>query len=352
MLHLRDGKKWTLFVGILLLTLSTMTRTSFAVLWVAVACFQTIRIWRKETDLKSSWLPFFTGAVVFTAWWLWSMHLRYEYGSLFLSSLLPVRTIEDAVNVLQNVHDRWRFHYFQQLQHWLCVAIAVGAIITLIIKGEKHNTTGTKLSLWWFWAIWLFGELLFATVMSQQYSDHDYYFLDSFFLPIVFLLLLLLNALPNPSKRWIRIIVLSVVLIITSFMTIEACRMQTVRRLEGTEALQTAIRYKAANQMLEEAGIGSKDLRFMTLFSYPQNLPFTMMDREGYAVMWTIPKVVEHALTFDYDYIIVEDEVYQKEFDEAPYILSRLRRLTGNGELSVCELSDSVLHTTADHFFE
>ncbi len=77
-----------------------------------------------------------------------------------------------------------------------------------------------------------------------------------------------------------------------------------------------------------------------------------MMDREGYAVMWTVPEIVEHALTLDFDYIIVEDEVYRHEFDEAPYILPRLQRIAGNGELSVCVLSDSVLHPYAGHFFE
>ena len=34
------------------------------------------------------------------------------------------------------------------------------------------------------------------------------------------------------------------------------------------------------------------------------------------------------------------------------FILPRLQRLAGNGEISVCTLSDSVLHPTADHFFE
>ena len=129
--------------------------------------------------------------------------------------------------------------------------------------------------------------------------------------------------------------------------------MQRERRREGVEALETAVRYKNANQMLEKAGFGSQELRFLTLFSYPQNTPFVMMNREGYAVMWTDPKVVAHALTFDYDYILVEDEVYRREFEEAPFqVLPRLKRLAGNGEISVCTLSDSVLHSTADHFFE
>ena len=320
-----------------------MERTSFAVLWVAVGSFQMLRIWHGEARLRSSWLPFAAGAVLFAAWWLWSMHLRQQYGSLFLGSLLPVRNMDEAREVLQYVHDRWQFQYYQRIQHWLYVAVAVGAIITLIVKGKKSSVRAKGLSLWWLLAIWMFGEMLFAVAMSQQYADHDYYFLDSLYLPIVMLFVGLLGILPNPSRQWSRIGALVIVLTLTSFMTVEACHTQRTRRLEGVEALTTAIRYKNANRMLEETGYGSKDLRFLTLFSYPQNTPFVMMDREGYAVMWVDTSVVTHALTFDYDYILVEDEVYRREFEEANFILPRLQRLAGNGEISVCALSDSVL---------
>ena len=68
--------------------------------------------------------------------------------------------------------------------------------------------------------------------------------------------------------------------------------------------------------------------------------------------MWTHKDLLDHAVKFDYDYIIVEDEVYRREFEEAESILSRLQRIAGNGELSICTLSDSTLHTTAEHFFK
>ncbi|MBR4912787.1 MAG: glycosyltransferase family 39 protein [Bacteroidales bacterium] len=351
-LYLHDDKIWKLYMALLLITLSMMTRTSFAVLWVAVGCFQMLRIWRGEARFRSSWLPFVAGALLFAAWWLWSMHLRQQYGSLFLGSLLPVQNMDEAREVLQYVHDRWMFHYYQRIQHWLYVVVAVGAVVTLIFKGKKSKVEGKRLSLWWLLAIWMLGEVLFALAMSQQYADHDYYFLDSFYLPIVMSFAGLLSILPNPSKQWVRVAALAVVLAFTAYMTVVACRMQRTRRQEGVEALTTAIRYKNANRMLSETGYGSKDLRFLTLFSYPQNTPFVMMNREGYAVMWNDTVVVAHALTFDYDYILVEDEVYRREFDAASYILPRLQRLAGDGELSVCTLSDSVLHPTADHFFE
>ncbi len=352
-LYLRDDKLWTLYVSLLLLTLAMMTRTSFAVLWVAVACFQGLRILRKEARFSTSWLPFVAGIVLFAAWWLWNAHLRQEYGSLFLSSLLPVKSLENARYVLQNVHDRWRFHYFQQMQHWFFVLMAVGAVVTLMVKGKQPHGEDKRLSIWWLLAFWFFGELLFVAAMSKQFCDHDYYFLDSLFLPIALLLVVLLSVVPNLTKSWSQLMATIIVLFFCGFMTVEACHMQRERRLEGVDALQTAIRYKTANAMLEKAGYGSQELRFLTLFSYPQNTPFVMMDREGYAVMWTDSNVVAHALTFDYDYILVEDEVYRREFAAAPFqILPRLQRIAGNGEISVCTLSDSVLHPTAEHFFE
>ena len=351
-LYWRSDKTWQLYISLLLLSLSMMTRSSFAVLWVAVAGFHVLRLWRHEVRFRSTWLPFVLGAALFASWWLWNLHLRHEYGSLFLGSLLPVHKLEDAKFVMQNVHDRWRFHYFMRMSHWLYVAVAAGALVTLIVKRKSPQTEGKRLSPWWLLAIWVFGEILFVVAMSQQFSDHDYYFLDSLYLPVVLSFAGLLCILPNPSERWIRIIVLTGVLIISGFMTVKACQMQKTRRLEGTEALTTAIRYKNANQLLEQIGCGSKDLRFLTLFSYPQNLPFVMMDREGYAVMWNRPSVVNHALTFKYDYILVEDELYRNLFEEARYILPRLQRLAGNGEISVCVLADSVIHPTAEHFFE
>ena len=351
-LYLREDRSIYLYVSLLFLTLSMMTRMSFAVLWVAVACFQLLRIIRHEAKLSSSWLPFVAGIAIFAAWWLWSMHLRQEYGSLFLSSLLPVKDSTQAHEIFQNVHDRWRFHYFLRLHHWLYVVVAAGAVISIVFKKKTTSLSNNKLSLWWLLVIWIFGEMLFAIAMMQQYCDHDYYFLDSFFLPIILLLAGMLNLLPNPEGRWVKITSLMIVLVLLGFMTSGAWRMQQERRLEGVESLKTAIRYKGANKMLEEAGYASQDLRFLTMFSYPQNTPFVMMNRKGYAVMWTNPKIVSHALTFDYDYILVEDEVFRKEFENAPYILPYLRRLVGNGELSLCERSDTIIHPTAEHFFE
>ena len=75
-----------------------------------------------------------------------------------------------------------------------------------------------------------------------------------------------------------------------------------------------------------------------------------MMDREGYVVMWNDSTVVNHALAFPFDAIIIEDNVFQNKFDEAP-VLGRLHRIAGNDTLSLCRLADTVVNVTSDDFF-
>ena len=349
-LHTRRKSDGWLYVSLLMLTLAMLQRTSMAVLWVAVAGFHFLRLLRRETSLRRTWLPFALGAVAFAAYYVWNMHLRRDYGSLFLASLMPVDSVDHARNVFQNVHDRWQFHYFQRLQHWLAVALLLAAIVCRLL-GIRQSAQPKGLSPWWLLAIYAFGEILFGIAMLAQYKDHDYYFLDSFFLPMLLLMALLLGMLPNTTRQWSRWLSAAAVAALVVPMTLQACRMQDERRKEGTEALATAVNYKSANRLLESAGYGSADTRLLALFAYPQNTPFCMMDRQGYVVMWNDTAVVNHALTFPYDIIVVEDDVYRRDFDEAGYILGRLQRIGGNDTLSLCRLADSTLHTTADHFF-
>ena len=349
-LHLRfepQGGKW-LWVALAMLTLSMLQRTSLAVLWIAVACFHFLRLLRKETSWRRTWLPFATGAVVFVAYYLWNSHLRNENGSLFLASILPAHNSEHALDILQDVHDRWRFHYFQRSQHWLAVLLIVAVVVLEIMRrNPKHEG---PISLWWLVAIWFFGELLFVVAMSAQFRDHDYYFLDSLFLPIVFSMALLTAELPALKGRAVQMAGGTAVVALVVLMTFQAIRMQDVRRQEGVEALNTAVAYKSANRLLAQAGVDD-NAHLLALFAYPQTTPFCMMNREGYVVMWTNPEVVAHALTFPYDYIIIEDNSFRECFNEAP-VLSRLQRLAGNGLLSLCLLSDSTLNPTPDIFFQ
>ena len=94
-----------------------------------------------------------------------------------------------------------------------------------------------------------------------------------------------------------------------------------------------------------------RDAKILSLYAYPQNGPFIQMKRKGYTVMQHKENIVNAALTWDFDYIVVEDNIYRDNFEERKEVLSRLSKVAGNGRISVCTLSDTVVCESADEFF-
>ncbi|MBR1850680.1 MAG: hypothetical protein IJ789_04825 [Bacteroidales bacterium] len=346
------GKRVALPVAVALLTLATMMRTSMAVLWVAVAAFHLLRIFRGEASLRRAWLPYAVAVILFAAWQLWSAHLRHEYGSLFLGRLMLPRDWEQVQWVWQAVNNGWKYHYFTRAHYWLLIIVVVGALVMAFVgrnKGVKPQRQ--KLSLWWLLAIWLFGELLFVGAMFVQFHDHDYYFLDSMFLPVVFLFALSLSRLPRVQGSGVAMVV-GLILIGASFMMVkDATNMQRTRRTDGLPSLQTAVNYKSANRLLRSCGVDNTDVRLVTLLAYPQNTPACMMNRQCLAVMWAIDSVANYVLSQPFDYVLIEDAAFEEKFEALPDVLGRLQRIGGNDTLSVCRLADSVVNVSCNDFF-
>ena len=79
----------------------------------------------------------------------------------------------------------------------------------------------------------------------------------------------------------------------------------------------------------------SKDAKILTLYAYPQNTPFIMMNRKGYTLMNEKDLSLETAISFDYDYVIIENEVYDKKRKEKSELSSDLEYVADNGKISI-----------------
>ena len=201
--YVKKKKRVYFAVGFAFLTLAAMIRMPQIVLLMAVCGFELLRIIRKEAQLRGNILIIAIAFACYLGVFLWNIHLKNLYDSMFLGKLRPPENMEDVQFVYQNIQERWMFHYFQRIQHWMvAVILAVTAIYALIIqirKRKNHTTTSAtneaepsrkSLSLWWLLGIYILGELAYCGSMLLQYSDHDYYFLDSLFFSIIFLFIL------------------------------------------------------------------------------------------------------------------------------------------------------------------
>lgn len=337
-------------LAIVLLTLGAMTRTSQAVALVAVCSFELLRILRRETTFMNKIPAVVLGALAIVGYLLWNSHLRAEHGSLFLNQLMPPRNWEELQTVWAMIVKDYEYCYFGQVQQWFMVAVAIGALaFSLIQRNKKRHER--SLPIGWLAAIWTFGELLFVAAMWRQFSHHDYYFLDSLWLPVLFWMTLCMKTIPGP-KQWIML----AVLILASIPMYNEAKHTLQQSYAGYDmATDCYQNYLGSDRWLDEEGV-SRDARILSFLSYPQNSPFIQMGRKGYSIMWQgtdayVDVILWKAAQFDFDYIVVEDYLVRSFFDQYRYLLERAQRIGGNQRLSLCTLADSTINTCADDFF-
>ena len=330
------------------LTLAMLMRTTFAIELIAILCFELLRIFRKESTFLDKLPSVLISAALFLAYFLWNKHLRNLYGTLFLNELLPPEDWQDAKELIADTYHNWTYHYFQKFQYFVFYFIALSAIVVSLYQSTKNKKKSTAfqkkpLSLWWLPLIEIFGCLLFSVAMMQQLPFHDYYLIDTFFLPILLLTALTLNTLPKVKEtRYIgwRAFLTG---IICTIMVINTRATQVERREIENDALVSYEHFQDADLLLDSLNI-PHDAKILCLYGYAQNGPFIQMQRKGYTVMTNDNDLLETAFNWDFDYIIVENEKFKASFQEKSIPLSKLKRIGGNDHLSVCTADNNWIY--------
>lgn len=342
--YLDDKNIRTFILSSIFITISVLIRTSFAVIWIAILCFEFLRIIRKETTFIDKILPVGISFMVFFSYYLWNRHLTAENGTMFLSELMPAENWNDFWQELTNALNNWKLHYFGKIHYNIFLLITAFALLYFIFtRIENIRTIKSKsyksLSLWILFMITLLGEMLFTLAMARQFRNHDYYFIDTYFLPLLLLLILILNILPRIDNYKRSFFFGLIAILFISLMTDNVGEMQKQRRRNywGPTAVRTIKNYQGSEHFLDSIGI-SKDAKILTLWAYPQNTPFILMNRKGFAEMYYDKEKLDAGMTFDYDYVVVENELYNKENNgEWQYIFNELKYHSDNGKIMIFE---------------
>jgi hypothetical protein len=346
--YLIENKNKDFWLSILLLTLAALSRTTFAIPIVAVLAVEFIRLLKKETKLVPKIVPLSISILTLISYLLYNGYLREKYGSIFLNHILPPDSIGQAKEIIKYVYDNWFFQYFTRPHYVIFVAIILLSAYFIAIR--KSNIHKAKAYFVLLTLTYMFGCLIFAFLMLRQFPAHDYYFLDTFFLPIIMFLIFILSLIPVAEKRNLKIVTVTSVCIISCILILQPIKSQEKRRETGfwdrTEA--TINNYKNSSEFLDSLDI-SKSSKMLVIDAVAPNIPFILMQRKGFAVMKTNQENIEEALKWDYDYIVVQNEYFIPEiYMPYPDILSKLNKIANNGKISVCKLSDNNQQSLLD----
>lgn len=339
---LLNKKTSSYYLGLIFLTLAALSRSTFVIPLLAICGFDIALALFEKQNTRLLLKKGFSVAMcfsVFIGYFWYNSYLRNKYGSIFLNELMPASSFSEAKEILKAIKDNWKWHYFSKW-HYLVFALLSLCAAFYIIKG-KYKTSKHQYSLLVYSLVYLIGSLFFVLAMLKQFPAHDYYFLDSLFIPILLFLILTTSFIQISQKKIFVGITVLFLIIISVPLIINAKKMQEVRRETGSWDRTTATinNFENADLFLDSLNI-SKTAKILVLDAYAPNIPFIKMRRKGYAVMTTNRENIIQSLTWNFDYIIIQNEFFITDvYNKYPEIVTRIEKIGDNGRISLCKLA-------------
>ena len=345
--YLLEKQKKQFLFSILFFTLAALSRLPFAIFMITLLLHELVLFARnKKTDWYKITSIAFAMAIII-AYKMYNAWLGSIYGSGFLSKILPPTNHVDLFILIRKTFSNWIFHYYT-LFHYVIIVLMVW-----LLKRDLKRTTiqPFQKELFQFILISLAGAIFYSIAMATQFPAHDYYFYDSYFPGIsvaLFLLIIRLNTITliNPKNLRIIVPILIVILIISSFYT------QLKRRETGhwDRVEITKNNFLNSNHFLDSIGI-STNSKILVIDANTTNAPLILMNRKGYTVLTTSEEKITEALTWNYDFIVLQDEFILSDIIcEYPQIINQLTRINGNGKISVYTMDKNPIDNTLESF--
>ena len=335
--YLLTGSRKSFYWSAFFITLAALSRLPFSIMLGTVIIFEAIQTIFKRKLNAGKWIALLLSMIIIGLYFLYNHHLQKKYGSIFLNYALPPKNLYEFRMILKTVWTKWIYQYFTKVHYLVFVILIACSLLTILfhrkVLQKIHKQILTLLLLI------IAGYLSYSIMMIQQFTAHDYYFLDTFYLPVVLFLILMLSVLLGAWKI-LRFPVMILFLAAALLIIPRAVRSQEMRRRTGNwDHVETTIQnfsdskdFLAANHVPEAAKI-------LVIDAYAPNIPFIEMDRTGFSVLTTSRDNIEKALTWDFDYIIIQNEFLLSEVvPNYPELNQRIEPLSSNGKLTLYRL--------------
>lgn len=328
-------------LAIALFTLAALIRFPFVIFLFATLAQQAWMMLKRKKINKQEGLVLFSAFAIFGSYYLYNVHLGRIYGNMFLDSLMPAKSVEEFVEILKEIYHHWFFEYFTAGHYLLLILVLVLCTFRFVVrKGQEPEHK----KYWFNLFILSAGTVLYFLMMSRQFYAHDYYFLDSLFVPTVFAFVFALNEITIISFKQKLIWGISF-FVFAVFFFISNTRVQEARYITGpwdrTEI--TRQNFTGTERYLDSLGI-SKDAKILVIDAYTTNAPLILMNRKGYTVMGTTAKNIAVTMAWaQWDYIAIQDMYLVSDVIKGlPSITSMIERIGGNGKVSFYKKSEKV----------
>lgn len=349
--YLKDRNQKHFLYAILFLTISILVRKPFVIFLVSIIMHEVFMAWKKRKANFKKIIVVCISLGTIIGYQLYNQYLNNKYGSIFLGEVMPPNNWSDIKSVLFSVWDLWIVDYFSLFQYLFIFTLIIIFSIQKIFMNPKLSFFQKNLLLQG--SIAFAGALLYAFIMLRQFAVHDYYCLDSLFLPIVILTVFLLSAINWKNKTLFpSIMIFFVILFYTGIM--QVTKSQQWRYDAGLwDQIEASVQdFKDADILLDDLEV-PKNAKMLVLDINTSNIALLLMERKGFSVIHTTQENIIKSLNWTYDYIAIQDRnVISGIVRQYPDIVNQIERIGGNGKISIYKKEKSDHNKTILEFLQ
>jgi len=322
--------------GIVFLTLASLIRLPYSTYIIAFGCYLMLIGLRRFRFRWIALIPVLFSILIISINFSYNTILRSQYGSMFLGDIMVPGSWEELISIVKVIQKKWLFQYFTRYQYILMGAVFIfGVVFGLCGRGTKNYRINFLLYL----VIVLVGIFAYALLMFRQFEAHDYYFLDTFFIPIIVSISVIIHFIPTASfKNAVYFYILIVIGL--SIPTVLSSKNIYQERGEfgfWNRARMTIENFKGANIFLDSLEI-KHESKLLVLDAYAPNIPFILMNRPGYAIMTTSEENIAESFDWDYDFVVYQNEFFLSDiYVNYPQIIDELKIIGSNGKITICQ---------------
>jgi hypothetical protein len=327
--YLRNEKINFLITALIFLTMAALIRKPFVMGLLAWAGAFVLIFWKEKSKLRIVLPGFLASLAVVGFYHVYNKFLSFTYGSLFISDLMPADAVAETIQLIQISWANWKLTYFS-LPAWIWIGIAISGLVFKGFGDKTNKVIGFSALLW------LVASGLYLLAMARQFPAHDYYFLDSFFLPLLILLglgLCLLSKIDRPFQWSILIIAFA----LNGWMLNQSYAIQSERNTfkswDRTEI--TRRNFEGGAKLLAEAKV-PPNAKILVLDAYTTNMPLLLLERKGYTVINTTHENLRQAMKWDFDFVAIQNSFLASDIiRNYPDITQKLQPVANNGKIGI-----------------
>lgn len=348
--YLKNYSKKSFIISVVFVTLATLSRLPFAIILTSLICFEFFYLIKNRRVELYKIVSFVLSIAIIFSYYMYNSYLRNKYGSLFLNSLVPASDFSELKDIIKNVYERWSHIYFSVYSYVLLGIFILLFIFRLLFKKNVVRQEDKKIFLL-LGIIWT-GALMYFMLMAKQFLYHDYYFLDTFFIPFVLtFLFFVIKSIAVFKKNNIYMEVLVLALFIPIFINANSVLKLEEQLSKPLVGSTTAENFKNSQELLDKLKV-PVDAKMLVLCSDGPNNPLILMKRKGYASLSPAPLKVENALKFPFDFVVIENlRIINDLYNSYPEILNKLELVGSDGLISIFRKKVSKTDISAASFF-